>query len=145
MRRLLYCDSPGFCGSLGMLVLRVVMGAAFMIHGWPKIQNATSWMGSDSEFPPALQACAAVAEFGGGAGLIVGFLTPLAALGIAVTMGVAIAKVHLPAGHPFVDAQGGHSYELAAVYLAGALAILLVGAGRFSVDRCLFGKRAGST
>jgi putative oxidoreductase len=145
MRRLLYCDSLGVFGSLGMLLLRLAMGAAFMIHGWPKIQNATGWMGSDAEIPPALQACAAVAEFGGGIGLIVGFLTPLAALGIAATMGVAIAKVHLPAGHPFVDLQGGHSYELAAVYLAGALAILLVGAGRFSVDRCLFGRRAGTT
>ena len=145
MRRLLYCECLGIFGSLGMLLLRVVMGAAFMIHGWPKIQNATSWMGPDSEFPPALQACAAVAEFGGGAGLILGFLTPLAALGIAATMGVAIAKVHLPAGNPFVDAQHGPSYELAAVYLAGALAILLVGAGRFSVDRCLFGKRASTS
>jgi putative oxidoreductase len=145
MRRLLYCNSLGVFGSLGMLVLRLVMGAAFMLHGWPKIQNATGWMPSDSGIPPALQACAAVAEFGGGIGLIFGFLTPLAALGIAATMGVAIAKVHLPAGDPFVDAHGGHSYELAAAYLAGAVAILLVGAGRFSLDRCLFGKRSGTT
>jgi putative oxidoreductase len=143
MRRLLYCNSLGASGSLGLLLLRLVMGAAFMIHGWPKIQNPTGWMPSDAGFPPALQACAAVAEFGGGIGLILGFLTPLAALGIAATMGVAIAKVHLPAGHPFVDSHGP-SYELPAVYLAGALAILLVGPGRFSLDACLFGRRGGT-
>jgi putative oxidoreductase len=144
MRRLLYCSSLGASGSLGLLVLRLVMGAAFMIHGWPKIQNPTGWMPAETGFPPALQALAAVAEFVGGIGLILGFLTPLAALGIAATMGVAITKVHLPAGHPFVDSQGGHSYELAAVYLAGALAILLSGPGRFSLDACLFGRRAST-
>jgi putative oxidoreductase len=144
MRRLLYCNSLGASGSLGLLLLRLVMGAAFMIHGWPKIQSPTGWMPSDGGIPPVFQALAAVAEFGGGIGLILGFLTPLAALGIAATMGVAIVKVHLPAGHPFVDSQGGHSYEQAAAYLAGALAILIVGPGRFSLDGCLFGRRGGT-
>ena len=57
-----------------------------MQHGWGKIQHATSWMGPTSPIPGWAQACAAVGEFGGGLGLILGLLTPLAAFGIASTM-----------------------------------------------------------
>ena len=42
-------------GALGLLVLRLVFGAAFMLHGWPKIQNATAWMGPEAPVPGALQ------------------------------------------------------------------------------------------
>ena len=46
--------------------VRLVAGTAFVLHGWPKIQNPTGWMGPDAPVPGALQAAAAVAEFGGG-------------------------------------------------------------------------------
>src|SRR5207248_5761329 len=109
-------------GNLGLLALRVVMGAAFVLHGWPKIQNPLGWMGPQAPVPGVLQALAAVAEFGGGLALVVGLLTPVAAFGILCTMVVAIGMVHGPADHPFVPTQpGGPSFELAAVYLAGAL------------------------
>jgi uncharacterized membrane protein YphA (DoxX/SURF4 family) len=64
MRQLLYRDSLGTLGSLGLLPLRVVMRAAFVIHGWPKIQNPTIGMPSEAGIPPAFHALAAVAEFG---------------------------------------------------------------------------------
>jgi putative oxidoreductase len=135
--RWLFTDTSSLRGSAGLLLLRVVMGAAFVLHGWPKIHNPMSWMPGD-QFPGFLQALAAVAEFGGGIALILGLLTPVAVLGLAGTMAVAVFVVHVPAGDPFV-AQGGRSYELAAVYLACSLAVLLLGPGRFSVDSCLFG------
>ena len=50
--------------------------------------------------------------------LIAGLLTRLGSLGIASVMVVALATVHLPNGDPFVSRSGGHSYELASVYLA---------------------------
>src|SRR5690242_9622712 len=81
-------------GAVGLLLLRLAMGAAFILHGWPKIQNPTGWMGPTADMPGALQALAAVAEFGGGAALVLGLLTPLAALGILCTMATAIYKVH---------------------------------------------------
>ena len=105
MRTLIYPNFLGDRGALGLLVFRLVMGAAFILHGWPKIQNAFHWMDHMPDVPippPYLQALAALAEFGGGIGLILGLLTPLAALGIACNMVVAIAMVHVPQGHPFV-------------------------------------------
>lgn len=136
--RWLYCDCPSNSGSFALLLIRLVTGAAFILHGLPKIKNPMAWMGPDSPIPGALQAAAAVAEFGGGIALIFGLLTPLFALMLAATMAVAIGMVHLPAGDPFVN-PGGRSWELAAVYLANVIAILLMGPGRFSMDACLFG------
>lgn len=137
--RLFYCETTGWLGSMGLLVLRLVMGAAFILHGWPKIQDPMGWMGPDAAMPAALLALAAVAEFGGGIALIVGLLTRLASLGIAGVMVVAIAKVHVPAGHPFVSTVGA-SYELAAIYLSCAVLLLILGSGRLGLDAIVFGR-----
>jgi putative oxidoreductase len=138
MRRLFYCDTVGWIGSVALLLLRLVMGAAFLFHGWSKIQNPLGWMGPEATMPAILQALAAVAEFGGGMALIFGLLTRFASLGITSVMVVALATVHLPMGHPFVGKPGGHSYELPAVYLACAILFLLLGPGRYSLDALLF-------
>jgi len=114
------------------------MGAAFMFHGWMKIQHPTTWMGPNATVPSALQAAAAVSEFCGGAALIPGLLTRLAALGLAITMAVAAGMVHIPAGDPFVGKPGEHSWELAAIYFACSLLLLLAGPGLFSLDALLF-------
>jgi putative oxidoreductase len=114
------------------------MGTAFVFHGWPKIQHPFDWMGAEASVPAVLQVLAAVAEFGGGMALIVGLLTRLASLGILATMAVAIGMVHLPGGDPFIGKPGGHSYELAAVYLACAIVFLILGPGRYSLDGLLF-------
>ena len=139
MRRLFYCDTVGRVGSVGLLLLRLVMGVAFMYHGWSKIQNPLGWMGPEASMPAILQALAAISEFGGGMALIVGLLTRLASLGIAGVMVVALATVHLPKGHPFVGQKGGPSFELPAVYLACAILFFLLGPGRLSLDALLFG------
>ena len=141
MRHLIYCDTVGWGGSVGLLLLRLVMGTAFVLHGWPKIQNPLEWMGPDASMPGFLLALAAVAEFGGGIALLFGLVTRLASLGIASVMVVAITTVHLAQGHPFVGKPGGHSWELAAVYLACAILFLILGPGRFSLDALAFGGR----
>lgn len=141
MRHWLYCDTAGWIGSVGLLLLRLVMGTAFVFHGWPKIQNPSGWMGPDAAFPTALVILAAVAEFGGGIALILGLLTRLAVLGIASVMTVAVFMVHMPQGDPFVG-KGGESYELPAVYLACTVLFLLLGPGRYSVDALIFRQSA---
>ncbi|MHB0959353.1 MAG: DoxX family protein [Pirellulaceae bacterium] len=139
MRYLLYTHTVAGPGSVGLLLLRLVMGAAFIFHGWPKIQHPLDWMGPEAPVPGVLQALAALAEFGGGIALIPGLLTRLASLGIAAVMVVAVGMVHVPQGDPFVNPTGGASYELAAVYLACALLLLILGPGRFSLDALFFG------
>jgi putative oxidoreductase len=92
--------------------------------------------------PGFLQALAALAEFGGGLGLLLGLITPICAVGLLCTMAYA-AFTHISRGDPFVS-KGGASYELALVYLVIAGAILLLGPGRYSVDYKLLGAKRRS-
>jgi len=118
------------------------MGAAFMFHGWPKIQNPTGWMGPEPPMPTILLAAAATSEFVGGTALILGLLTRLAALGLTITMAVAASMVHIRHHDPFVASKPGESsWELAAIYLACSVLLLLFGPGRISLDAALFGRR----
>lgn len=133
-------DQPN-CASTALLLLRFVVGLAFMFHGWGKIQNPFGWMGPDAAVPGIFQALAALSEFGGGLAWILGLLTRLASLGIASTMIVAFSLHAFMRGDPFVSSTGGPAYELAAVYFSIAMVLLALGPGRFSLDRVLFGKR----
>lgn len=142
----LFAQFVGPPGAVGLLILRLVTGLAFVFHGWAKIQSPFSWMGADSWAPAVLQALAAVAEFGGGLALILGFLTPLACFGLVCVMTTALCTVHLPKGDPFIAFPGWHggSFELPLDYLAIALALMMVGPGRYSLDALLFGKKSPS-
>ena len=73
-------------GAIGLLILRLVAGSALMLHGWPKIQHAMSWMGSGAPVPGIFQFLAAFSESFGGLAFHAGLLTPIAALGVATTM-----------------------------------------------------------
>ncbi len=121
-------------------LIRIVAGLAFMIHGWPKIQNPSGWMGPEGFAPAILQALAAISEFGCGLAWVLGLLTPLASLGIAATMSVAFSLHAFVRGDPFVSA-GGPAYELATIYFCIALVLMSAGPGRYSLDRKLFGRR----
>ncbi len=127
--------------SAGLLLLRLYAGAALMSHGWGKIQKPMHWMDGAAGAPPGvLQALAAVSEFFGGLGLMVGLLTPLAAFGIACTMAFATFK-HVSKGDPFVAAHGGGSFEPALGYLVTAVLLMLAGPGRYSLDAMVFRRR----
>ena len=128
--------------SVGLLLLRLVVGLAFMFHGYGKIQNPLGWMGPEAKMPGVLQALAAISEFGGGLAWMLGALTPLASFGMACTMTVAVWMSATVFHFPFVSQKAGGSCELASVYLCIAVLLLLAGPGRFSLDRILFGERA---
>ena len=110
-----------------------------MLHGFPKIQHATSWMGAGAPVPGFLQFLAAFSEFFGGLAMIAGLLTPVAALGIAITMATALVTVHFKHGDPFVSMHG-ESFESPLGYFAFALLMILTGPGRLSLDAFLFGR-----
>jgi putative oxidoreductase len=120
--------------GIAMLLLRVAIGIAFVLHGGPKIGHASTWMDGMSFHPPAyVQEVAAGAEFFGGWALIIGVASRIAAALISIDMLVAIAAVHVPAHAPLVSSHG-ESMELPGIYLIGALAIVLAGPGRWSAD-----------
>lgn len=141
LRLLLGGNQIGGQAAIGLLLVRLVFGAGIMQHGWGKIQHPFNWMGPDAGVPGIFQALAALSEFGGGAALILGLLTPVAMLGLAATMLVAIFTAHVPNGDPFVARGGGRSYELAALYLAVAVQMIFTGPGSYSLDAKLFGRR----
>ena len=122
--------------SFALLLVRLVVGIAMMMHGWGKIQSPMSWMGAEAPVPGILQALAALSEFGGGLALILGLLTSLAMLGMACTMAVAVYVHAVTKGDPFV---GG--YELATVYLVIAILFIAVGPGKFALDTKIFGNK----
>jgi putative oxidoreductase len=126
--------------SVGLLALRLVVGMAFILHGWPKIQNPLHWMGD--KVSPILQLCSALAEFGGGVALILGFLTPIAAAALAINMAFALLLVSFPQHQPFVGTAPGGSFELPLAYFAVMIALLATGAGAYSLDAMVFGRRA---
>ena len=129
--------------SAALLLLRLIVGAAFVIHGWGKIQTPMSWMPAQApvHVPGFFQLLAAVSEFGGGIALILGLLTPLAMFGLISTMAVAVYMQIAVFKAPFISSTGGSSYEPALGYLGIALLFLAIGPGKFSLDRLLFGER----
>jgi putative oxidoreductase len=123
-----------------LLLLRFIVGLAFIFHGWPKVTGLAGFA-AGAHLPLWLAGIAAYTELIGGALLILGLLTPLAAFFLAFEMLVALVMVHLRAGHPFVNPQG-HSFESAILYLFIMLAFLLTGPGAYSLDAQLAGRGA---
>src|SRR5215204_1926687 len=121
--------------DVGLLVLRLVLGVIFIGHGAQKLFGSfggprisgfakmLEQLGVKPAKPMAI--LAGLAEFVGGILVILGFLTPLAALALIGVMIVAVLTVHLKNG--FFNTNGGYEFNLA---LAGiAFTLLIVGAG----------------
>jgi len=134
--------------STAITILRLVLGVVFFAHGAQKMlgwfggYGFTGTMGffTGVMHIPALFAFLAIAaEFFGGLGLIFGFLTRIAAFGIAVNMLVAIAMVHHQFGFfmNWTGAQKGEGVEYHLLTLALTIFLMIKGAGAFSIDSVL--------
>ena len=84
--------------------------------------------------------CATLAELVGAVLMIIGLATRPAAAAISFTMVVAWIMVHLK-DRPKIGAQGGAAFEYPFLLSVAALAIAIAGAGRYSVDARLSGRR----
>ena len=127
--------------GLGPLVLRIPVGLIFAAHGAQKLfgwfggyglEGTGQWMASIGLAPGYLMALlAGGAEFFGGLALLLGLLVRPASLALAFAMLVAIFTVHIDKG--LFMSNNGYEYGLA--LLAVAVALLISGAGRASLDR----------
>jgi len=129
-------------------ILRLVLGVIFFAHGAQKMlgwfggYGFTGTMGfftSVMHIPALFAFLAICAEFFGGLGLILGFLTRIAALGVFSNMIVAIAMVHAQFGFfmNWTGAQKGEGVEYHLLVLAATTFLMIRGAGATSLDRML--------
>jgi putative oxidoreductase len=129
-------------------ILRFVLGVIFFAHGAQKMlgwfggygfTGTMSFFTSVMHIPAVFAFLAISAEFFGGLGLIFGFLTRIAALGIFSNMIVAIAMVHRQFGlfMNWTGAQKGEGFEYHLLVLAITILLMIRGAGAASIDRVL--------
>ncbi len=147
--------SFGTARDLGYLIVRLVVGSVFVVHGSQKLfgffgghglaATLQGMSGPPSNIPVILVWLAIIAEFFGGLGLITGILPRLSALGIFIVMVVAVLKVHLHNGFfmNWMGSQKGEGFEYHLLVMAMTLLILLSGAGRFTILPDFEGKILG--
>ena len=134
--------------DFAIAILRLTFGLVFAAHG---AQKMLGWFGGygfsgtmgffthQMGVPAPLAFLAICAEFFGGLGLIVGFLSRIAAFGIICNMLVAIVLVHAQNGlfMNWAGNQKGEGFEYHLLAIAIGLLILFKGSGAMSVDRLL--------
>lgn len=122
--------------NLGLLVLRVWLGLSMLLlHGWSKVEK---YSGMSQGFPDPLGVGPAMslnlvifAEVLCALLLVVGLATRLAAIPLVITMAIAFFAIH---GGALVGEGNG---EMAFIYLAGFVALLVAGPGKFSFDHLI--------
>jgi putative oxidoreductase len=129
--------------DLGLLIIRLVVGLAFAAHGAQKLfgwfggygpKGTGGWFESIGIKPGVLAATlVGIVEFGGGLLFAAGLWTTVIAVLLALTMLVAIVKVHGKNGF-WATANG---YELNLILVAVFVGVALVGAGSYAVDAIL--------
>ncbi|MCX6960438.1 MAG: DoxX family protein [Verrucomicrobia bacterium] len=126
----------------GLLVLRVLIGISFLAHGLPKLTEGPElWikLGKSMQFvgltayPLFWGLMSALTESVGGFLLLIGFCFRPACLFLVINMAVAtIMHFHTTPGDLFEKwSVASHAIELGSLFLS----LLLIGPGRFSVDR----------
>lgn len=134
--------------DIASFLLRLFLGIVFFPHGMQKVfgwfggagfsgtmEGFTAQMG----IPAFFALLAILAEAAGSLGLLTGFLTRIAAFGIGCNMAVAIYMVHFKNGFfmNWFGKQQGEGFEYHLLVIALALALMIRGGGRWSIDRLL--------
>jgi putative oxidoreductase len=128
--------------DLSLLILRLVVGGIFMMHGSQKMFGAFEGPGLSAMVQPPpngmgpLGYAVSIGEFFGGVGLVFGFLSRFSAASLIVIMCGAIAMVHGKNGFFLSQVspkQNGFEYCLALIGLL--IPILICGPGRISIGQ----------
>jgi putative oxidoreductase len=130
--------------SSGLLILRIVLGLAFVQYGLQKAAHPVGWAAFIGlpTLPPVIQVAVVVAELGGGLLLLFGALTPLAGLLIALDMLGAVLTFVMPhGGMVWIASTPRLTVEKNLIYAAAAVTLILTGPGAYSID-ALFVRRS---
>jgi len=138
-----------FAPTLARLTLGIVMfpHGAQKVLGWfggYGISGTMNFFTQQMHIPAVFAALAIAAEFLGSLGLITGFLSRIAAFGIAMNMIVAVAMVHGANGFfiNWAGTQKGEGFEYHILAIGLALIVIIYGAGKASIDAALAGRGA---
>lgn len=127
--------SPAGTDDAGKLLLRVTIGFLVLLHGIFKLSAGVGFIGgmlAKAGLPGGLAYLVYVGEIVAPLLMIAGVFTRAAAAVVVINMLVAFGLVHM-ADMFALTKQGGWALELQGLYLFGALTVVLLGAGRFSV------------
>lgn len=127
--------SPATLDDSGKLLLRVVIGVLVLLHGIFKLSAGVGFIGgmlAKAGLPGGLAYLVYVGEIAAPLLMIAGVWTRAAAGVVVINMLVAFGLVHM-ADLFAMTKQGGWALELQGLYLFGALTVVLLGAGRFSI------------
>ena len=121
-------------------IFRVFIGLLFLQHGLQKLFGAFGGIAGNGQPVElfSLFGLAGLIEFVAGIAIAVGLFTRLAAFISAIEMVVAYFMVHIPNGLIPLLNQG----ELALLYFASFLVIMVYGAGKWSLEKALMKKEA---
>ncbi len=131
--------SPCFCctpcmRNFGLFVLRLALGAIFIYHGWLKLNDIEGTIGFFSgvgiPLPEIFAYVVGAVELFGGAALVLGFFTSVAADLLAINMLVAILVVHLG---PLVKDGNWMQIEFPLAVLGGLFGLIAVGGGDWKI------------
>lgn len=131
------------CNRLAPIPLRVVLGAALAYHGYPKLFSAEGrasflkiMQESGVPNPRVAAILVGLLEFGGGLGILTGVFVRTLALAVFVelTINLAIAALRGNFAPPESGQQPLPAYETSLLYMAGLLALVILGAGAWSVQ-----------
>ena len=124
------------------LVMRLVLGAIMISHGYPKVFHGfhrVQGMVVSLGFPSWMAYLLAAVEFFGGIAIVLGLFTRFFSLAFVIDMGVAIWKVHFKNG---LTGPGGYEFPMAAATIALALACFGGGPWGLNFSRSGGGKKA---
>jgi len=121
--------------DIGKLILRLALGVLILMHGLAKLMNGATGiiaLVSANGWPAWIGYGVFIGEGLAPALIILGVITRLGGLAIAVNMTIAIYLAH---SHQLfaIDKTGGWLLELQGIYLFCGLAVMLLGAGKFSL------------
>ena len=137
------------------LPLRLIIGYGFMAHGWAKLSRGPAEFAKLLEYtgtpqPEITAWVSTLVEILGGLAILAGAFVAAVSVPLIVTMLVAMFTVHLRYGFSAINSIGltaegpqfgPPGYEVNLLYIAGLLALILGGAGPFSIDRLLSGRK----